>query len=79
MALFTVRAECLDWLLILNRRHLERVLRVYVDHYNGQRPYRALDLRPPDPDRPPTASNRGAIQRRDRLGGLLHEYYRTAA
>ena len=28
----TVRAECLDWLLILNRRHLERVLRVYVDH-----------------------------------------------
>ena len=29
----TVRAECLDWLLILNRRHLERVLRVYVDHY----------------------------------------------
>ena len=29
----TVRSECLDWLLILNRRHLERVLRVYVDHY----------------------------------------------
>ena len=29
----TIRAECLDWLLILNRRHLERVLRVYVDHY----------------------------------------------
>jgi transposase len=29
----TVRAECLDWLLILNRRHLERVLRVYLDHY----------------------------------------------
>jgi putative transposase len=28
----TVRAECLDWLLILNRRHLEHVLRVYVDH-----------------------------------------------
>jgi transposase InsO family protein len=30
----TVRTECLDWLLILNRRHLERVLRIYVDHYN---------------------------------------------
>jgi putative transposase len=29
----TVRAECLDWLLILNRRHLERVLRIYIDHY----------------------------------------------
>ncbi len=34
----TVRAECLDWLLILNRRHLERVLRVYVDHYNPLSP-----------------------------------------
>src|SRR5262249_57546603 len=32
----SVRAECLDWLLILNRRHLERVLRVYVDHYRGR-------------------------------------------
>ena len=30
----TVRTECLDWLLILNRTHLERVLRVYVGHYN---------------------------------------------
>jgi transposase InsO family protein len=39
----TVRAECLDWLLILNRRHLEGVLRVYVDHYNRERPHRALN------------------------------------
>ena len=37
----TVRAECLDWLLILNRRHLERVLRVYVEHYNTQAASRA--------------------------------------
>jgi putative transposase len=29
----TIRSECLDWLLILSRSHLERVLRVYVDHY----------------------------------------------
>ena len=43
----TVRAECLDWLLILGRRHLERVLRVYVDHYNTHRPHRALELLPP--------------------------------
>jgi transposase InsO family protein len=40
----TVRAECLDWLLILNRRHLERILRVFIDHYNTQRPHRALAL-----------------------------------
>ena len=64
----TVRAECLDWLLILNRRQLERVLRVYADHYNTQRPHRALDLQPPDPDEPPSRSTLGEIRRRDKLG-----------
>jgi transposase InsO family protein len=44
----TVRRECLDWLLIANHRHLERVLRTYVDHYNGRRPHRALGLAAPD-------------------------------
>ncbi|MBA2294233.1 MAG: transposase, partial [Actinobacteria bacterium] len=38
----TVRRECFDWLLIVNRRHLEHVLRVYVDHYNAHRPHRSL-------------------------------------
>jgi putative transposase len=45
----TVRTECLDWLLIVGREHLERVLRVYVNHYNRHRPHRALGLHPPDP------------------------------
>jgi putative transposase len=75
----TVRVECLDWLLILNRRHLEHVLRVFVDHYNRQRPHRALDLRPPTTDSEQGSSRSGAIHRRDRLGGLIHEYYRAAA
>jgi putative transposase len=44
----TVRAECPDWLLIVNRRQLERVLRVFVQHYNGHRPHRSLNFRPPD-------------------------------
>jgi putative transposase len=86
----TVRAECLDWLLIVNRRHLERVLRVFVEHYNTQRPHRSLNLQPPQraeaPQRaepphraePPTPAV-GEIRRRDRLGGLIHEYYRDAA
>ena len=43
----TARTECLDWLLILNTRHLERTLAVFVDHYNGHRPHRSLDLVPP--------------------------------
>jgi len=43
----TVRSECLDRLLILNQLHLERILGVFVDHYNGHRPHRALSLVPP--------------------------------
>jgi len=74
----TVRAECLDWLLVLNRRHLERVLRVFVDHYNGHRPHRALNLAPPDQERQTlrlaTSSGPAGVERRDRLGGLIHEY-----
>jgi putative transposase len=74
----TARSECLDWLLILNRKHLERVLRVFVDHYNAHRPHRALNLAPPDPHRSPprlvTTSPPDRVHRRDRLGGLIHEY-----
>jgi transposase InsO family protein len=75
----TIRSECLDWLLVLNRRHLEHVLLVFVDHYNRQRPHRALDLRPPIADSAQARAVSGAIRRRDRLGGLIHEYYRAAA
>ena len=73
----TVRRDCLDWILIVSRRQLEQVLRVYVDHYNSHRPHRALGLTPPTPERrlrlvsshPPDH-----LHRRDRLGGLIHEY-----
>jgi transposase InsO family protein len=75
----TVRSECLDWLLILNRRQLEHALRVYIEHYNRQRPHRALNLRPPRNDSEPPPSISGPIHRHDRLGGLIHEYYRAAA
>jgi putative transposase len=70
----TVRTECLDWLLILNRRHLEHVLRVFVDHCNRERPHRALGLPPPRSDGEPEPSGFCAILRRDRIGGLVHEY-----
>ncbi len=77
----TIRAECLDWLLIVGREHLKRVLRVYVDHYNRHRPHRARGLRPPDPPAPVQLVSRGQrdhVHRRDLLGGLLHEYRRAA-
>jgi putative transposase len=78
----TVRSECLDWLLILNDPHLERVLDAFVEHYNGHRPHRALALTPPRPTHQPVASatewSEVRIQRRDRLGGVVHEYVRAA-
>ncbi|MDQ6841433.1 MAG: transposase [Actinomycetota bacterium] len=73
----TLREECLDWLLVIGRRHLERVLREYVDHYNRERPHRALGLRPPQPApqvSPLLPRHQTAVRRRDRLGGLIHEY-----
>lgn len=76
----TARTECLDWLLVLGPRQLDQTLRVFVQHYNGERPHRALDRRPPDPP-PPTRlpSPASPVKRRDRLGGLIHEYHRAAA
>ncbi len=53
----TVRAECLDWLLIVGRGHLEQVLRTYVEHYNVHRPHRALRLGPPAPPTSPAAAD----------------------
>jgi putative transposase len=51
----SVRAECLDWLLIVEPRHLEQVVRVYVRHYNQHRPHRALELGPPQSPFGPTS------------------------
>jgi putative transposase len=80
----SIRRECLDRLLIIGRRHLEHVLRVYVSHHNCERPHRALDLRPPDasarsPERANSTSQTLQVNRRDLLGGLIHEYELAAA
>jgi len=80
----TVREECLDWVLIWGPRHLERVLGEYVRHYNDERPHRGLELRPPRSTgtgcAPPSGATLAAgVRRRDRLGGLVHEYYQAAA
>jgi putative transposase len=76
----TLRAECLDWLLIVGQRHLDRVLRGYAAHDTRHRPHRALRLEPPDPSSPGTIAedHPAQVHRRDLLGGLLHEYRRAA-
>jgi len=55
------------------------VLRVYTTHYNSERPHRGLALQLPDPASAASSPPAGKIERRDRLGGLMHEYYRAAA
>jgi putative transposase len=75
----TVRADCLDWLLILGPRHLDRVLRTYVEHYNRKRPHRGLQLLAPETAAPvPEVGVVPNVQRRDLLGGLIHEYESAA-
>jgi hypothetical protein len=75
----TARVECLDWMLVLGRRHLEHVLRGYTAHYNQARPHRGLELKTPEPRRHPAPPAEGIrIRRRDVLAGLIHEYERAA-
>ena len=73
----SVREECVDKLLILNERHLTRVLSTYVAYYNHARPHQGLHQHCPVVLQ--SAARDGPIERRDLLGGVLHDYYRRAA
>ena len=74
----TVRAEITDRILIFGRRHLRTILTQYAAHYNGRRPHRSRQLRPPRPDHPVADLSRKRIERRPVLGGLINEYERAA-
>jgi putative transposase len=81
----SVRRECLDRLLIIGRRHLQHILATYTWHYNQHRPHRSLRQQPPLSRLPPVGEQAtgdvidlGRIRRRDRLGGLIHEYQLAA-
>jgi hypothetical protein len=75
----SARHECLDRMLITGERHLQLVLSEYADHYNTHRPHRTLRQNLPAgrPD-PPAAGPSIQVLRRDRLGGLIHEYAQAA-
>jgi putative transposase len=77
----TMRRECLDYMIPLNGRHLRRILREWVSHYNRGRPHSRLG--PGIPDRksvPPPRAHRHRLKESERvistsvLGGLHHEY-----
>jgi putative transposase len=69
-------------MLIVGRRHLRHILADYIDHYNHHRPHRTLNQTPPDgrADWPPAIdpADTARVIRRDRLGGLIHEYAQVA-
>jgi len=73
----TVRAELTDRVLIFSQRHLRVVLAEYVQHYNGRRPHRARELRPPRPTHPVADLSYERIKCRPVLGGLINEYERA--
>jgi putative transposase len=80
----TIRRECLDWLIILNERHLRVILLEWMTHYNQGRPHASLGPGIPGiPDVPPdrfSQPNRHHIPAGHRviaapiLAGLHHEY-----
>jgi transposase InsO family protein len=74
----TARTEVTDRMLIVGERHLRMILAEHEAHYNGRRPHRSRQLRPPRPDHPPADLSKKRIQRRPLLGGLINEYERAA-
>jgi transposase InsO family protein len=77
----TIRRECLDWLIVLNERHLRAVLREWLAHYNQGRPHASLGpgipAAPPDPFAQPNGHHIPAGHRviaAPILAGLHHEY-----
>jgi transposase InsO family protein len=74
----TLRRECLDHVLITGPRHLAVVLQGHLAHYNPHHPHRSLDQHPPAGRTPPPSGATVRPPRRDRLGGLVHEYLQVA-
>jgi putative transposase len=77
----TLRAECLDRILIAGTAHLRVVLNEYLEHYNTHRPHRSLDQHAPASPRPSMTSGDvgdSHVERREVLGGLINEYLHAA-
>jgi len=74
----TARTEVTDRILIFGPRRLRTILAEYEAHYNGRRPHRSRQLRPPRPDHPVADLSQERTKRRPVLGGLINEYERTA-
>jgi hypothetical protein len=74
----SIRRECLDHLIVLNERHLRRILVSYLDYYHRSRTHLALSKDSPLP-RPIQPAQTGKVIAFPQIGGLHHRYERLAA
>jgi putative transposase len=74
----SIRRECLDHVIILNERHLRRVLSSYFQYHHDARTHLSLDKDCPHP-RPVQPASAGNIIAFPEVGGLHHRYERRAA
>jgi putative transposase len=74
----SIRRELLDHVIVLNERHLQRLLQSYLGYYHGYRTHRALDMDTPIP-RPIQRPELGRVREVPEVGGLHHHYERIAA
>jgi putative transposase len=65
-------------MLIYDEAHLRTALRAYAGHYNGHRPHRSRNQRPPDHDEPVVVPLGAPVQRRKVLGGVINTCHRAA-
>jgi putative transposase len=77
----TVQNECLDRFIVMGVEHLDHLIGQFIEHYNTERPHSAIEFRTPGGSRAPLrlADRDGPVRCRERLGGALRHYYRTAA
>jgi putative transposase len=74
----SIRRDVLDHVIVLNERHLHRILRSYVDYYHHWRTHRSLAMDAPEP-RPVQTLKLGVVRKLPEVGGLHHHYERQAA
>ena len=72
----TIQQECLDQFVVLGERHLDHLVREFVEHYHTERPHQGVGNVPLSE---PPIVNTGRIVSSQRLGGLLKHYARRVA
>ncbi len=74
----TIKESCLERLILFGEKSLRTAIQNFVVHYHSERNHQGLSNRLINPE-PDHLGNPGAVQRRQRLGGMLNYYYRSAA